>query len=303
MTIGFNSGIPATNSGYALLKLSDYVLDENAIFAAHKARVLADGGIIPDEVGCLERITWLLDNGLYRKMESMINPAFGVKMNEEREVSKLYSFKAGDDYVSLMQGTGEAVIYEDSEGMPGVTVKITSNGGAYLRSEKNHRVQRGRQYAIGGRLSDKDKADVLGISAGVSINGLQMAYLRTQITNNQKDIEAWRYGTRDGVWTGSGPSGAAIGAVRRPYADYIPSAALFDVDGGEVRGYESGALKARDAAATGTLADLTAFAVPIYVGSTFANGLVQPCYGTLRDVIFLHTADDADAALLSRLGM
>ncbi|CAI0766884.1 hypothetical protein [Serratia quinivorans] len=303
MAIGFNSGIPYPAGGRPALKLSAYVLDDQTLFNTHKARVLADGGIIPDEVGCLARITWLLDNGIYNKVESAINPAFGVKMNANKEVSKLYSLFPNDDYVSVLQGVGEPVRYDDSGDAPSVTIKITSNGGSYLKSEKNRHVQRGRQYAIGGRMADKDRADSLGIMAGVSINGLPMAYLRTQITNQQKDIEAWRYGTRDSTWTGSGVNGDAVGAARTPYADYVPSAALFDVDGGVIRGYETGALKVPAESKTGKLADLTLFPAIIYVGQTFANGNVQPCYGSLQDIIFLHTADDSDAVAISRLGM
>uniref|UniRef100_UPI0035C71A3D hypothetical protein n=1 Tax=Serratia quinivorans TaxID=137545 RepID=UPI0035C71A3D len=303
MTLGFNSGIPYPAGGRPALKLSAYVFDDQTIFNTHKARVLADGGIIPDEAGCLARITWLLDNGIYNKVESAINPAFGVKMNANREVSKLYSLFPNDDYVSVLQGVGEPVRYDDSGDEPGVTVRITSNGGAYLKSEKNRRIQRGRQYVIGGRMADKDTADVLGIMVGISVGGLPMAYLRTQITNQQGVIEAWRYGTRDSTWTGSGPVGKAVGAFRTPYADYVPSAALFDVDNGVIRGYESGAFKAIDKSTTGKLSDLASFPSIIYVGQTFVNGNVQPCYGTLRDVIFLHTADDSDALALSRLGM
>ncbi|XYK63413.1 hypothetical protein ACSJLX_001915 [Serratia marcescens] len=303
MTLGFNSGIPYPAGGRPALKLSAYVFDDQTIFNTHKARVLADGGIIPDEAGCLARITWLLDNGIYNKVESAINPAFGVKMNANKEVSKLYSLFPNDDYVSVLQGVGEPVRYDDSGDEPGVTVRITSNGGAYLKSEKNRRIQRGRQYVIGGRMADKDTADVLGIMVGISVGGLPMAYLRTQITNQQGVIEAWRYGTRDSTWTGSGPVGKAVGAFRTPYADYVPSAALFDVDNGVIRGYESGAFKATDKSTTGKLSDLASFPSIIYVGQTFVNGNVQPCYGTLRDVIFLHTADDSDALALSRLGM
>ncbi|MGP2846369.1 hypothetical protein ACTVKH_00810 [Serratia marcescens] len=303
MTLGFNSGAPYPWGGRPALKLSAYVLDDQAIFNAHKARVLADGGVIPDEAGCMARITWLLDNDIYGKVESAINPAFGVKMNANREVSKLYSLFANDDYISVMQGDGAQVLYDDSGDAPGVIIKISSSGGAYLRSEKNHRVQRSGQYAISGRMADNDRADSLGILVGISIAGLPMAYLRTQITNQQKDIEAWRYGTRDSTWNGSGVNGIAMGAVRTPYADYVPSAALFDVAGGEIRGYEAGELKARDTSTTGRLADLTPFPQPIYVGSTFTGGKVNPCYGTLREAIFLHTADDSDAVALSKLGM
>ena len=45
------------------LDLSASILDPQALFNAYKARVLADGGTIPDEAGCLARFSFLLNNG------------------------------------------------------------------------------------------------------------------------------------------------------------------------------------------------------------------------------------------------
>lgn len=48
-----------TGKGYygfrTALDLSDSILDPQALFNAYKARVVADGGTIPDESGCLDR--------------------------------------------------------------------------------------------------------------------------------------------------------------------------------------------------------------------------------------------------------
>ncbi|WP_195892046.1 hypothetical protein, partial [Serratia marcescens] len=88
------------------------------------------------------------------------------------------------------------------------------------------------------------------------------------------------------------------------YADYVPSAGLFKVASGVIEGYEKGKLSVTSSvAATGKLADLSSFTAPLLVGGTQGSGSVGACYGAFKDVLFLHTADESDAVLASRLGM
>ncbi|BEM19285.1 hypothetical protein [Serratia marcescens] len=270
-----------------------------SLFAAHKARVTAGGGIIPDEAGCLARFRFIVDNGLLDRIVTWINPAFGVKKNASNQIEKLFALR-GSDFTAQMQKSGAAVLYDDSGAAPAAVVQITSAGGGYLVSE-NVTVQRGDAYLIGAKLSDKNRADVLGLTVGQSLNNLPMAYARTMIQNQQAITEAWRYGTRDSDWKNGNPTGGPVGAARMPYDDYIPSAGLFDVVHGKVDGYESGKLVNSAVSTTGKLADLSAQSAPIYVGGGFAGGEVGACYGTLREAVFLHTATKADASLISRL--
>lgn len=270
-----------------------------SLFAAHKVRVTAAGGVIPDEAGCLARFKFIIDNGLLDRVVTWANPAFGVKKNANNEIEKLFSLR-GSDFTAQMQKAGAAVLYDDTGAAPVAVIRITSAGGSYLVTD-NVTVQRGDAFLIGGRMSDKDRADILGLTAGQSINNLPLAYFRSMIQNQQAVSEAWRYGTRDSKWVGGNPVGGAVGAARSPYDDYIPSAGLFDVAGGAVYGFEAGKLTNTAVSTTGKLADLSTYSAPIYIGGGFSAGEVGPCYGTLREIVFLHTATKADASLISRL--
>ncbi|CAI1863550.1 MULTISPECIES: hypothetical protein [Serratia] len=284
---GFRKPVPAT------------IWTPQSLFDAHKARVLAAGGVIPDEVGCLARFKFIIDNNLLDRITTWAAPAFGVKKTADNHVERLFALR-GVDFIAQMQKTGEPVMYDDSGVVPSVTVRITSAGGGYLLTD-SVTLYHGNPYLIGGRMADSNTADVLGITAGQDINNLSMAYMRTMIKNQQTVNEAWRCGTRDSTWKNGNPAGDALGASRSPYAAYIPAAALFDVEGGKIYGYESGKLYDTATSKTGKLADISAYSVPIYIGGGFANGEVGACYGSLREIVFLHDASQQDASLISRL--
>ncbi len=295
MTYGMTSG--KIYGGYRK-PIPAVVWTPQSLFDAHKSRVLAAGGVIPDETGCLARFKFIVDNGLLDKIATWANPAFGVKKTADNQVERLFALR-GLDFVAQMQKTGDPVKYDDTGAAPCIVVRITSTGGGYMLTD-NVQLYRGTPYLIGGRLADNDTADVLGITVGQSINNLPMAYMRTMIQNQQAVTEAWRFGTRDSAWKGN-QVGGAIGAIRSPYADFTPAAGLFDVEVGSVYGYESGKLYNTATATTGKLADISAYSGPIYIGNAFANGEVGACYGSLREIVFLHSASQADASLISRL--
>ncbi|VFS20905.1 Uncharacterised protein [Serratia liquefaciens] len=80
---------------------------------------------------------------------------------------------------------------------------------------------------------------MLGMTIGISLSNLPLAYMRTMITNQQAITEAWRFGTRDSAWTGLLPVGLLVRQQRRN-ADYVPAAGLFKVDEGVVYGIRAG---------------------------------------------------------------
>ncbi|MGP0842480.1 hypothetical protein, partial [Serratia sp. CY85266] len=109
--------------------------------------------------------------------------------------------------------------------------------------------------------------------------------------------------SRDSAWPAG--SGGALNAATNIYADYVPSSGLFKVAQGVIDGYEKGKFLATSApAATGKLADLSSYTTPMLIGGTqLANNIVSACYGAFQDMLCLHTADESDAILASRLGM
>ncbi|HID9706228.1 TPA: hypothetical protein ACXI3L_001429 [Serratia marcescens] len=295
-----------TGKGYygfrTALDLSDSILDPQALFNAYKARVVADGGTIPDESGCLDRFSFLLNNAMYEKTTICAAPAFGLKVDGSGNVQTIYNL-LGDagDLIAGSQGTPPRAMTYDATARA-VIIQVTSGGGRFLKSRANQIIQKGKSYLIAGRMSDLDRADNNGITAGYNINNLALAYFRTMITNNQGTTEAWRYGTRDSAWPAG--TGGSIVAATNIYADYVPSAGLFKVASGVIEGYEKGKLSVTSSvAATGKLADLSSFTAPLLVGGTQGAGSVGACYGAFKDVLLLHTADESDAVLASRLGM
>lgn len=301
MTAAINTG--KAYAGFrAPLDLSASILDPQALFNAYKARVIADGGTIPDEAGCLARFNFLLSNGMYDRATVCAAPAFGLKVDGSGNVQAVYNLMgASGDLLAGSQGTPPRAMTYDATARA-VIIQITSGGGWFLKSRANQVIQKGKTYLIAGRMSDLDRADNNGIHMGYNINNLSLAFMRTMITNNQATTEAWRYGTRDSAWPAG--TGGAIAAATTLYADYVPSSGLFKVSSGVIEGYEKGKLSAQSpVATTGKLADLSGYAAPLLVGGQQGAGSVGACYGAFMDALYLHTADESDAVLASRLGM
>ncbi|MEL5321771.1 hypothetical protein [Serratia nevei] len=302
MTAAINTG--KSYSGFRpALDLSASILDPSALFSAYKTRVVADGGYIPDEPGCLARFGFLVNNGMYSRATFCAAPAFGLKVDGVGNVQTVYNlFGDAGDLIAGSQGTPPLPMTYDATSRA-VIIQITSGGGWYLKSRASLVIHKSSTYLLAGRMSDLNRADNNGITAGYNLTGLPMAYLRTQITNGQKETEAWRYGTRDSGWPAG--SGGALNAATNIYADYVPSAGLFKVAQGVIEGYEKGKLLVTSApAATGKLADLSSYTSPMLIGGTqLANNIVSACYGAFQDMLCLHTADESDAILASRLGM
>ncbi|HFF9780712.1 hypothetical protein [Serratia marcescens] len=302
MTAAINTG--KSYSGFRpALDLSASILDPSALFSAYKARIVADGGTVPDESGCLARFEFLVNNGMYSRATFCAAPAFGLKVDGAGNVQTVYNLLgSAGDLIAGSQGTPPLPMTYDATARA-VIIQVTSGGGWYLKSRTNLVIQKSSTYLIAGRMSDLNRADNNGITAGYNLTGLPMAYLRTMITNNSAVTEAWRYGSRDSAWPAG--SGGALNAATNIYADYVPSAGLFKVAQGVIEGYEKGKLLATSLpAATGKLADLSSFTAPMLVGGTqLANNIVSACYGAFQDMLCLHTADESDAILASRLGM
>lgn len=301
MTAAINTG--KAYAGFRTpLDLSAAILDPQALFNAYKVRVVADGGTIPDEPGCLSRFNFLVNNGMYSRTTICAAPAFGMKVDSSSNVQTVYNLLGvGGDLLAGSQGTPPRAMTYDATARA-VIIQITSGGGWFLKSRTNQIIQKGSTYLMAGRMSDLDRADNNGITAGYNINNLPMAYLRTMITNGQKETESWRYGTRDSGWPAG--NGNALNAATTVYADYVPSAGLFKVSSGVIEGYEKGRIFAPSIpSVTGKLADLSTNTAPLLIGGNQTASAVSACYGAFMDVLCLHTADESDAILVSRLGM
>lgn len=298
MTAAINTLKPYTGSR-AAIDLSAYILDPDALFATHKARVIADGGTIPDEPGCLARFQFLLENGMFTRATICAAPAFGIKTDGDGNVKVVYNLlDAAGDLLETSRGTPPAKMSYDSVSRS-VNIRITSSGGTWLQSRSNIIIQKMDSYLIAGRMSDLDHLDGNGITMGYSMPSLPVAYMRTMITNLNTVTESWRFGTRDSGWPAG--TGGAVTVFPTTYEDYVPAAGLFNVTAGSVRAYVRGSYVNQSLSVTGTLANLAERVLPMVIGTP--GSTTAGCHGSFLDALFLHTASESDAILTSRLGM
>lgn len=75
------------------------------IFNAYKSRVLADGGVVKDEARTLQAIEMLYATGLYGTMNTAVSGTFGVKVDGNGGIVKLYAID-GFDMLGVVFGTG-----------------------------------------------------------------------------------------------------------------------------------------------------------------------------------------------------
>ncbi|ENP0658788.1 hypothetical protein [Serratia marcescens] len=297
--------VAAINTGKAYtgfrpaLDLSASILDPQALFASYKSRVLADGGHIPDESGCIERFKFLLLNAMFERTVVSLTPAFGIKTDSAGNVLTVYNLlgEAGD-LLAVSKGTPPGPMLYDTS-TRSINVQITSNGGTWLQSRGSIVMQKAATYLLAGCMSDSSRADGNGLTFGYPIGSLPMAYMRTMITNNQAITESWRFGTRDSGWPAD--VGGALMVAATLYEDYVPAAGLFDVTSGVITGYEKGKFAMKTTSSTGALADLRDRTAALVVGTP--GSTTTGCYGTFRDMLHLHSASEADAVLASRLGI
>lgn len=297
MATGINTGVAFNNSLWAPIDLTGLIWNAADLFAAHKARVLADGGIIPDEAGCLARFKLLVDNGMYERLALSLTPRFGLKLASDNvSVQKVYNL-FGPDFISVSQAGGWLPQWSAVSGSIRVAVNSTQAG--YLQSAGNITVQTGDSYAICCIGKDTDPTDAVGLTLGAVIGNLPMAYCRIQKTPTQD--EAYRYGTRDSAYTSPSSAGGAVSAVKTPYIDYQSSAALFNVSNGKITTYDNGYLGANASATTGALYPMRS-STPVIIGNpAFTGNVMQNCDGSFREFTILNSAQQADAVLLSRL--
>ena len=291
--------------------LSPYILSPEQLYAMHKARVLADGGVIFDEAGCLARFEMLVANAIYQKVMLAINPMFGVKLAADGvSVLKVYGLR-GDDFIAVKQQLDTPPAQElplFDRNSRSIRVKVAAYAGGYLRSEHAQTIQHGdtNTYAISMLAMDTDPMDSVGLTAGLSLANLGLAYMRVIASPYSTGIrEAWRYGTRASNFINQGSPGAAITVAREPYESYIPSAAYFDIAAGTITAFENGDEKNTAQSPTGALASLRDAGF-VYVGNVMfdvkqGSGFMQSCDGFFRDFTLLTGASRRDAEVLSRI--
>lgn len=76
-----------------------------AEFDKYKARVVADGGVIKDELRTKRAFKMLFDTRMYGNTNSFVSGSFGAKINSVGGITKLYAID-GVDLIGKVYGTG-----------------------------------------------------------------------------------------------------------------------------------------------------------------------------------------------------
>lgn len=103
MSVLIKSNNVLNNAGFGQVKMLGTTAQ--AQFDAYKARVLADGGTIKDEARTLSAFNLLFNNKMYGNMNTAVSGTFGVKLDSNGGITKLYAID-GVDLVGVTYGTG-----------------------------------------------------------------------------------------------------------------------------------------------------------------------------------------------------
>ncbi|UNK26205.1 hypothetical protein MNO11_15270 [Serratia plymuthica] len=301
MTFIAISNKPVAAGALPGIDMTPFVLNADTLFQNHKARVIADGGFIPDEAATLSEFNFIVNNGFYSRAVAWPSVDGGIKRNETTgDVLKVYSL-IGPDFIPVtVAGSASPLptIKVDTTGARrGVSI-LLSNGGTYLRSESVVKVQAkaNTQWLMAARMRDLNLTDNAGIAVGWGTPTSTYAYIETRVTGSVSN--PWKY-----VATNSIPvvANSLIAATQTPYSDFVKSAGLFDPATGKVMGYQEGKLARLGVSDTSKLADFSGTSQYLWIGTTnlAQAGSLNVCHGTFANLRCLSQATENDAILIS----
>ncbi|HBT4746792.1 TPA: hypothetical protein MB334_003497 [Klebsiella pneumoniae] len=251
-------------------------LDPAELFAAHKARVLADGGEILNETSLLQEITDIVAAGLWQYAVSLASPEWGIKRDTQGYVTKMYGLAGTPDYIEMLVAGQYARRCELDMTTTPPSIRVQVNlGAAYLRTETPVRQQKiaDRPYIISAMMADKESADNRGVVMAlnpVSGNTNPIAYLWC-IRNSAGRAESGTY-YLSGKYPDTGGDTVTAPAAAG-YVSLLPSACLVEPTSGRGKNYSKGVLASTsNVTASGKIPDMTGVDVHIHIGTRFTSG-------------------------------
>ncbi len=249
-------------------------LDPQTLFNEHKARVLADGGEILNEVSLLQEITDIVNAGLWQYAVSLASPEWGIKRDAEGYVTKMYGLAGTPDYLEFIVAGQYArrCMLDMTTTPPSIRVQVNL-GAAYLRTETPVRQQKiaGRPYIVSAILADKESADNRGVVMAlspVSGNTNPVVY-EWCIRNAAGRAESSSYYLA-GKYPDTGNDN--VKALSDGYVSMRPSACLVEPAAGRGKNFSNGLLvSTSDVTASGEIPDMTGVNVHIYIGSRYTS--------------------------------
>ncbi|HCI6722595.1 TPA: hypothetical protein NPP61_004058 [Klebsiella variicola subsp. variicola] len=250
-------------------------LDPAELFAAHKARVLADGGEILNETSLLQEITDIVNAGLWQYAVSLASPEWGIKRDGSGYVTKMYGLAGTPDYIEMLVAGQYARRCELDMTTTPPSIRVQVNlGAAYLRTQTPVRQQKiaNRPYIISAMLADTESADNRGVVMAlnpVSGNTNPITYLWC-IRNTAGRAESGTYYLSGKYPDTGGDTVTALAAAG--YVSLLPSACLVEPASGRGKNYSKGSLISTSAVtASGKIPDMTGVDVHIHIGSRYTS--------------------------------
>ncbi len=249
-------------------------LDPAQLFAAHKARVLADGGEILNETSLLQEITDIVNAGLWQYAVSLASPEWGIKRDSSGYVTKMYGLAGTPDYLEFIVAGQYArrCMLDTTTTPPSIRVQVNL-GAAYLRTETPVRQQKivGKPYIISAILADKESADNMGVVMAfnpVSGNTNPIVY-EWCIRNSAGRAESSSYYLA-GKYPDTGTDN--VKALSEGYFPMRPTAFFVEPAAGRGKNYSNGQIvSTSDVTASGVIPDMTGIDVNIYIGTRYPS--------------------------------
>lgn len=135
MSVLIKSNNVLQNGGLGTVKMLGTTA--KAEFDSYKARVLADGGVIKDEGRTLRAFNMLFANKMYGNMNTAVSGTFGVKLDGNGGITKLYAID-GADLIGTAYGTGTLPKLDADNNIDFTANSLTDNvnGGMFSTANK-----------------------------------------------------------------------------------------------------------------------------------------------------------------------
>lgn len=262
-------------------------------FDKYKARVIADGGVVRDEPRTLRAFQSLFDAKMYGNMSSFASGSFGVKLNVDNRVVKVYAID-GSDLIGQVYGTGllPTLTVDNAIDFGSNTTSVVN--GALLTTAEQIKVSKANTYGLGMRIKRHTALSRDRISAFTKHN---------DAANISQVLVLTDTGTSIGYQTHKDPLSLTTAGTYNPLSGLSTNATtpfilyLSDVVTAYSYGYRDGLFGTSTAGKPAALEDYTFY---IDVGGYYRSNAKYFWDGAFYDYISINQATNEQALALSR---
>lgn len=287
------------------------IFNPQTIFNAHKARVVADGGVILNEGSLLDEITFLVGEGLWEYVTFYASPEWGIKYDADgTSVLKMYGLGPTDFVAYDVGRTLKRPITLDTSVSPPKIKMWVWDGGSLMRAEKLVTAQysKNNPYLFSAIMDDTESSDAAGISIVACRTGHvnSMAGITVERATNKPTPTDIGFQHSAAIVYPATVTANWINYYRTPYVANIKNAMLLNPVNGTMLSYESGTLVHTTTSSSGVLVDSTAEPMQFNIGPTnnavsaWVSGYITR--GGLSRLRCLSYATPDQAVLISKRG-